>query len=314
MDRESGGEGVRDVVLAEQLQLFARDQLRAAQPQPPLARIVPPLGGPQEREARHRSPPRRAGGEREHGGVVRVQHPHALLGGVAKQQPLVGIVRVDRRIAIEVVRRQVREHADVRSEMRAVVQLERRHLDGQPLIALGAERDVGEREADVPRGFGFEASDAQQMRDQGGGRRLAVRAGHRDAAHALRPRGAEAQVDLRNDLSARFPRGFQGRRVRRHAGRDHDAGRGADLRQVVVSHFHLDTGKPAQRQCGVAGVGMIGRVAGVHARALAREQPRGGDTAVPQPEHGDDAAPPGGGDHRTFNVARAIAAHRKPRM
>src|SRR5437762_9611378 len=50
----------------------------------------------------------------------------------SKQQPLVGIVRVDRRIAIEVVRRQVREHADVRSEMRAVVQLERRHLDGQP--------------------------------------------------------------------------------------------------------------------------------------------------------------------------------------
>src|SRR6266496_3202663 len=65
-----------------------------------------------------------------------------------------------------------------------------------------------------------------------------------------------------------------------------------------------------------ASVRMVGGIARVHARTLAGEEPRGGDAAEPQAEHGDDAVPPppGGGDHRTFNVARAIAAHRKPRM
>src|SRR6266702_3065111 len=64
----------------------------------------------------------------------------------------------------------------------------------------------------------------------------------------------------------------------------------------------------------VAGIGVIRRVARVHAHPLPGEQPRCRDAALPQPHHRHDALTPALGDHRTFSVASAIAAHSTPRM
>src|SRR2546428_748645 len=63
----------------------------------PLLRTRSPAGtaraaaGP-GREREGDAPPRRALGERQHGGIVGVQDPHALRGGVVEQQPLVVVV------------------------------------------------------------------------------------------------------------------------------------------------------------------------------------------------------------------------------
>ncbi len=122
MHGEGRGQRIGHVVLAEQLQLLARDQVCPPEPQPPFARVIPSLGGTDEREARHG--PRGAGGECEHGGIVGVQHPDAAFGRVAEKQALVGVVGVNGGIAIEVIGGEVGEHADVRGEVRAVVQLE----------------------------------------------------------------------------------------------------------------------------------------------------------------------------------------------
>jgi len=75
---------------AEQLELPPRQERRVAQLQQLRRAVVPAVGAAREREAD--APPRRALGERQHGGIVGVQDPHALRGGVVEQQPLVVVV------------------------------------------------------------------------------------------------------------------------------------------------------------------------------------------------------------------------------
>src|SRR6058998_1270605 len=89
---------------------------------------------------------------------------------------------------------------------------------------------------------------------------------------------------------------------------------GADLRQVVAAQLQLYARERAQLGECVAAVRAVGRVARVHSHAFPREQPRGRDAALPQPHDRHDAPAPGRGNHLTFSVASAIAAHSTPRM
>ena len=63
--------------------------------------------------------------EVQHQLVIGIEHPHIVRARVAKQQPFVGVVRLRRRVAIQMIRREVRQHAYVGGEMRAVMELER---------------------------------------------------------------------------------------------------------------------------------------------------------------------------------------------
>src|SRR6266550_7217046 len=166
------------------------------------------------------------------------------------------------------------------------------------------------------------------MRDERRRRGLAVGSRDRDAARAgLQGReGAEAEIELGDDLHAGMPRGGQNGCVRRDTRRDHYTGGLANLVDVVAADFDVDPGYTLQRFGGCAGVRMVGRVARIDTHPFARQQPRGSDATLAEPDdrhHAPRAAPgigyqPGGWgdllDHRTLSVASAIIAHSTPRM
>ena len=209
---------------------------------------------------------------------------------------------------------EVRDDADLGSEMGAVVQLERRHLDRQPLVAIAAQRDVRERPPDISGRLGAQPRAAQQVRHQCGGRRLAVRARDGDAMRACGGQRAEAEVDLGQDRDPRFACGGERWRLRRHArGDDHRRGR-AYPRQVVSPDVQRHAVERLEGGERLGAVGMVGRVARVHAHARPRQQLGRRHSALPQAHHRDHAVPPRLRNHRTFSVARAIAAHMTPRI
>ena len=256
--------------------------------------------------------PRTAPRQVEHRLVVAVQHPELVIPRVVEDQALVRVIRLDRRVAVEVVGREVRDDTDVGQKVGTVVQLERRHLDHEPLVGIALQRRFGERAPDVAHGFGAQPGRAQQVRHQGGRRRLAVGAGDRDAATGDEP--PEPDVDLRHDRYAGAPRGHEGRRVRGNARRRHHGRREADPGEIVAPDLHHDAGQCPQLRESIFTPGVVRRVARIHANPRVDQQPRRGDAAPPETHHGDFAAPPGVRDHRTFRVARAIAAHSTPRM
>ena len=226
-------------MIPEQGQLIAEQQGRVAQPQPPFLRLVPAVGGALERE--QDAPPPGPSREVQDRRIVRVQDPDMAVGGVLEQQLLVGVIGIHGRVAVQMVRGEVREDADLRREVRAVVQLERRHLDREPLVSFARNGDVGERSPDVPRGRGRDPRRLEQVRHERRGCRLPVRPRDGDAARSRPLQGPEPEVDLGDDGHARRPRGADRWRIRRHAGReDHRDGR-ADLVQIVAADFHLNT-------------------------------------------------------------------------
>jgi hypothetical protein len=144
-----------------------------------------------------------------------------------------------------VVGGEVREDPDVGREVRAVVQLERRHLDREPFVAVAPDGDVGERATDVPRRLGGESRGPQQMRHQRGRGRLAVGAGDRDRACARGRERPEAEVDLGQDGDAGVAGGDQRRCLGRDPGRHDHRGRCADARQVVSPDVERYAGQRA---------------------------------------------------------------------
>ena len=68
---------------------------------------------------------------------------------VPEHQRLVAEVLVDAVVPIEMIRRQIRQHADARIDARRIVQLERRHLERDPVRRRRRQRQLGERRADV---------------------------------------------------------------------------------------------------------------------------------------------------------------------
>ena len=311
---ERRGERVGHVVIPQQPQLVARQQLALTQSQPPRRRVVPAAGRPSQRE--QHPPPGCAARKLEGGRVVAVQHPNVARARVAEEQLLVVVVGIHRRVAVQVVRREVRQDADLRREVRAVVQLERRHFHRQPLVAIARHGDVRERPADVPGRLGREPRCAQQVRDERRRRRLAVRSGDGDAARPRPRQRPKPEVDLRHHGDARLAGGRERRRIRGHAGRHHHARGRPDLGEVVAPDVDLHAGELAQLHGRGAAVRMVRRIARVHVRPLSGEQLRGRDAALPQSHHRHDAPLPAPrvGDHRTFSVASAIAAHNTPMM
>ena len=88
---------------------------------------------------------------------------------------LSAIIRLDVGVPVEVVGREVGQHANRRRDRRRVVQLVRGHLERDPRRRVRLERDLAQRRADVSRDRDFVAKAAQQVTDDRRDGRLSVR-------------------------------------------------------------------------------------------------------------------------------------------
>ena len=147
----------------------------------------------------------------------------------------------ERSVAVEMVLCDVEKNADRGVERRREVDLIRGALDdvSARLIWRGQREDGG---ADVTADLGVAASRAQQMRNERGGRRLAVGSsdGNERCCRRTGPALAAKQLDISYHLNAGSPREPHRpvrRRVReRHAGGEHKRGNSlpVDLPQVTA--------------------------------------------------------------------------------
>ena len=101
---------------------------------------------------------------------------HDLRAGALEDAQLRVAVRLERPVAVEVVRLEVEQHRDLARELVDVLELERRELADDPVRGANG----GERRADVSRDDDVAAGGAEDRAEQLGGRRLAVRAGDAD--------------------------------------------------------------------------------------------------------------------------------------
>ena len=92
---------------------------------------------------------RRGFGERLDGDVVAIRHPMGRGCRVAKEQRLVTVVLLDGRVAIEVIRGEIRQDANARRDARRVVQLEGGDLQRNPFWRRRSQRDFREWYPDV---------------------------------------------------------------------------------------------------------------------------------------------------------------------
>ena len=142
------------------------------------------------------------------------------------QARLQGRVVLDGAVPVEVIGRDVEQHADAGIERRRQLDLEGRHLDDvEPIDGRRLQRQ--DRRADVAAHLHVAAGRAQDVGDQRRGGRLAVGAGNGDERRVGRQLGALAaeQLDVADDLDA-GGLGLGDRPVRRgmrerHARRQH---------------------------------------------------------------------------------------------
>ena len=173
---------------------------------------------------------RRPGGQAHRLGVLAVVDRHRA-GPV--DAALVGGVRVERAVPVDVVGREVEHDRGVRGDRRAPVELEARQLDGQHVVA--GQDGVEQRQADVAGGHRAQPGGGQHGGQHAHRGRLAVGARHGEpGGRALRPQ-PPGELDLADHLHAGRRGGDQQRRVGPPAGRGDDE-RGALRRGVQRAH------------------------------------------------------------------------------
>ena len=128
-------------------------------------------------------------------------------------------------VAVEVVGGDVGDDGDVRPEVVGVVQLEAADLQHVVVVLLG--RDLqGVALADVAAQARVETGLPEEVVDQGGGGRLAVRAGHADLLRAV---VARREFDLGDDVRPLLAQGLDHGRRAGNAGALDDLVRIEDL-------------------------------------------------------------------------------------
>ena len=133
--------------------------------------------------------------------VVIDAHERGL--GVGNKPLLDGGVVLERAVAIEMIGRDVQQHANRRRQRRRQVDLERRHLDDVNAVRCG-RRERQDGSADVAAHLHVAAGGAQNMCDERRGGGLAVGAGDGDdrARGAACGALAKEQLDVADDLDA----------------------------------------------------------------------------------------------------------------
>ena len=169
-------------------------------------------------------------------GVVDADQSHFRRG----DEPLLDrCVIFDCPVTIDMVRRDVDQHADRRRQRGREIDLERRAFDD--VNALVRRRlEVENRHADVAAELNVAAGLAQDMRDQRRGRRFAVRAGDGDEGRSPGARFAFAaeQFDVADDLDSgglrRLHRPMRLGMGQRHAGRENERIEAAPIRRREI--------------------------------------------------------------------------------
>ena len=141
--------------------------------------------------------------------------------GIGDQTLLDRGIGFERAVAVEVVGRDVEQHADGRIEARRQVDLEGRALDHMEAAAAGRLQRQ-DRLADIAAKRHLAAGGGDEMGDQRRRRRLAVGAGDGDERRlrAMAPPLAAEQLDVADDLDA-GGLGADHRPVRRRMGERH---------------------------------------------------------------------------------------------
>ena len=135
-----------------------------------------------------------------HRSIVVIYHPHRVSIGVREQTPLVSVILFDARVPVEVIRTQIRQHADHRFEARRIVQLEGGHLERNPFRCLLASGYLGERRSNVAGFDRLQVEATQKVSYQGSRRSLTVGSGDGDDARFLEK--VERHLDLACDRDA----------------------------------------------------------------------------------------------------------------
>ena len=148
------------------------------------------------------------------------------------------------------VGRDVQEHADLRVEAIDVLELEAGELAHDPRVGIDV-LEARERAAHVAGHLDGTPGGAEDLAEQLGRRRLAVRAGDAQDRIAEQPR---AELDLAPHGNAMLARSGDDRRLRRNPGAFHEHVHGLDQRGVVraESHFYALGAKPPRVQLLVA--------------------------------------------------------------
>ncbi len=227
-----------------------------------------------------------AGGQLvEHSLVVGAHERHVLGGLVLEDPQLGGDVAAVAAVPVEVVLRQVEEHAHARTEALDVLELEARELGDDDRLGVHHARHRRQGVPDVAAHGHREAGVAEDGAGELGGRRLAVGAGDADERVAEEPAG---QLDLAPQRHAAMQRLLHDRAlvgdpgtldekagVVRKRGRrpreDLDAGRAQHVQRVVVRRRALVEGDDPRR------------------RQLTTGEQRRGPAAAAQAEHGEAA-------------------------
>ena len=177
----------------------------------------PGSGSPETRTGSSRAA--RDCGPGEHGRVVGVDDRPVASRLVLEDARLRGGVRLERRVAVEVIRREVEPDRHLRVEAHDALELEARDLGHEDAPRRGSLDQADQRRADVAADAGVEARGAQHAACRGRGGGLALRAGDREQPPL---QVAEGQLDLRDHGHAGAPRGLELRQLPRHARRDDD--------------------------------------------------------------------------------------------
>ena len=161
-----------------------------------------------------------------------------VLGTLTREGLELGVaVGLQRAVAVEVVGLEVQQDRRLGRERQRVLELEGGRLadDGRAVQVLAGQRRVGGPDvADDPDRLPGRPVDRAEQLD---GRRLAVRARHRDRLGVDEP---PRELELAHDRDAPPPRLGDHRRLRGDAGGLHDRGDPVELRQAVRADHRRD--------------------------------------------------------------------------
>jgi len=177
-------------------------------------------------------------------GVVGIEHRDA--GTALRKENLLlgGLIVLIARMNVQMVRRNVGNDRNIRPAVHAV-ELEGAELEHRPVCARHFRRFVKQRRADVAAEKYAVSLRLQELGNNGGSRRLSVRAGHGD--DAARADGKERLHFRRKKRSARFGRGELRRKgVKPRRAENHVLG---DTGKVPIAQ-HKTTARRFQR-CGL---------------------------------------------------------------
>ena len=150
---------------------------------------------------------------------------------IAEDAVLRSAVRIEARVAVHVIGRDVEQQRDICAEAIDALQLERRELEHVRARPLAID-DADQRFADVAGDDRLTSRDFQDLADERGRRRLPVRAGHRNhrTLHVAR-----CELDLADHRNRANRRARQQRHIQRHARTDDDLDDAIKQRLLILS-------------------------------------------------------------------------------